>query len=69
MLKSFSLSKLGLTTKSIALTVGVVVVLACTLAYVSISTVQRAIERQAIERQNTSLRIAAMEMSELYPAP
>ena len=58
--------RLRLTTKATLVTVGLVIALAAALAYASISAVQHSIQRQAIERQDASLRIAAMELAEQY---
>ncbi|MEQ9334638.1 methyl-accepting chemotaxis protein [Thalassobaculum sp.] len=56
-----------LTTKTTLVTIGIVVALASVLSYASITAVQRSIERQAVERQSASLRIAAMVLSQRYP--
>ena len=61
-------ANLRLTTKASLLTVAIVLAFAASLAYASISQVRAWIEQQAIDRQASSLRIAAMTLAERYPA-
>ena len=67
MLRNFG-TKLNLTTKATLVTIAIVIALATALAYASISEVQRWIALQAVERQASSLRIAAMVLADRYPA-
>ncbi len=62
-----SIAKLGLTTKASLLTVVIVLAFAAALAYASINQVGGWIEQQAIDRQMSSLRIAAMTLADRYP--
>ncbi len=60
-------TKLRLTTKACMVTVGLLVLLAVAVTYAAISAVDGSISRQAISRQDASLRVAAMELSAHYP--
>ena len=58
------IAKLRLTPKATLVNVAIMIALAAALTFASINAVQHSIERQAVERQNASLRIAAMEMAD-----
>ncbi|MCR9072589.1 MAG: methyl-accepting chemotaxis protein [Alphaproteobacteria bacterium] len=59
--------RLSLTAKACLVTVMLLVFLAVALSYAAVSAVEESINREAINRQNSSLRIAAMEFSNQYP--
>ena len=61
------ISRMSLTTKACLVTVGLLVLLALVLSYAAISAVDGSISKEAINRQNASLRIAAMELAARYP--
>ncbi|WPZ34592.1 methyl-accepting chemotaxis protein [Thalassobaculum sp. OXR-137] len=56
-----------LTTKACLVTAGLLVLLALALSFAAISAVDGSISKEAINRQNASLRIAAMELAARYP--
>ncbi len=60
--------RVRLTTKASLLTISVVLIFAAALSYASIAQVRGWIEQQVIERQASSLRVAAMVLAERYPA-
>lgn len=60
-------SRLSLTAKACLITVMLLVFLSAALSYAAVSAVEDSINREAINRQNSSLRIAAMEFSSRYP--
>ena len=66
MLHSLS-SRLRLTTKATLVTTAIVVAFAVAVAYASISQIRREIERQVLERQIASIRIAATVLADRYP--
>ena len=59
--------RLRLTTKATVFTVVALLVLSAALAFATVIAVQQSIRQQAIERQDASLRTAAMEMAAQFP--
>ncbi len=61
------MGKVSLTMRATMLTVGLLLVLISVLAVSAYLTVSNSVERQVIERQAASLRIASLELSERFP--
>ncbi len=61
------IANLRLTTKASLLTIAIVLVFAAVLAYASVSQVRGWIEQQVIDRQASSLRIAATTLMDRHP--
>lgn len=59
--------RMSLTAKACLITVMLLVLVSGALSYAAVSAVEDSINREAINRQNSSLRIAAMEFSSQYP--
>ena len=55
--------RMSLTAKACLITVMLLVLVSGALSYAAVSAVEDSINREAINRQNSSLRIAAMEFS------